>query len=58
VPSVSLRAEPRADLPAIASVEAGRVVERIDELGGWLRVETSAGERGWAPAEELFRLDR
>jgi len=34
------------------------VVERIDALGSWLRVETAAGERGWAPAEELFRLER
>lgn len=58
VPSVSLRAEPRTDLPVIASVEAGRTVERIDSLGGWLRVETAGGERGWAPAEELFPLER
>ena len=58
VPSVSLRAEPRNDLSSIASVDAGRTVERVDELAGWLRVETAAGERGWAPAEELFRLER
>lgn len=57
-PSVSLRAEPRAELPVIATVEAAGVVERIDALGSWLRVETAAGERGWAPAEELFRLER
>jgi tetratricopeptide (TPR) repeat protein len=57
-PSVSLRAEPRTDLPVVATVEAGGVVERIDALGGWLRVETPDGERGWAPAEELFRLER
>ena len=58
VPSVALRAEPRTDLPSISVLEAGRTAERIDALGGWLRVETAAGERGWAPAEELFRLER
>lgn len=57
-PSVSLRAEPRPELPTIAAPLTGSEVVRLDELDGWLRVEARGGERGWAPAEGLFLLVR
>ncbi len=57
-PSVGLSSEPRADLPAIASLAAETRVARIDALDGWLRVETEQGVRGWAPEGAFFGLRR
>ena len=57
-PTVTLRSEPRTDLPAIAVLDPGETVDRIDALPDWIRVTTSKGERGWAPAESMFSLLR
>ncbi|MEM7308184.1 MAG: SH3 domain-containing protein [Planctomycetota bacterium] len=57
-PRSSLRSEPRGNLPAIDALDAGDVAERIDELPGWVRLETRGGLRGWVPEDEVFRLRR
>jgi hypothetical protein len=50
---LELRAEPRADLPSLATVRPGVAVEVHGSLGGsWLRV--AIGDRiGYAPAATL-----
>lgn len=53
---VTLRSEPKPDLPALEHAPPGEVLERIDELPGWTRVETSAGRRGWLPATDVQAL--
>ncbi len=55
-PSVALRSEPRLELDATASVDAGEEVERIDALPGWTRVRSADGERGWLPDDAVFDL--
>jgi hypothetical protein len=39
------------------SLREGEVVPVLDTSGGWLRVEDSAGARGWARAADVRRLD-
>jgi tetratricopeptide (TPR) repeat protein len=56
--TASLRSEPRLELPATATAAPASVVERIDELPGWVRVETGGGEKGWMQEEALFALRR
>lgn len=56
--TVSLRSEPRLELPAVTTAAPGVVVERIDELPGWVRVETAAGEKGWLREDAVFSLSR
>ncbi|MEW6072136.1 MAG: SH3 domain-containing protein, partial [Planctomycetota bacterium] len=56
--SVSLRSEPDLDRPAIGALDPAAVVERIDALPGWVRVETSGGERGWVQEDAVFPLRR
>jgi len=55
---VTLRSEPKLDLPALEHAAPGEVLERLDELPGWIRVETSSGRRGWLPAADLQALAR
>ena len=56
-PAVGLRTEPRQALSPIAQLDPGDEVERIDELPGWVRVETTDGTRGWVPEPTVFALD-
>ena len=39
------------------SLREGEVVPVLDASGGWLRVEDSAGARGWARVSDVRRLD-
>jgi len=55
-PSVSLRAEPDLERPPRGQVQAGTVVERIDELPDWVRIESDVAGIGWVPAEAVFEL--
>ena len=55
-PSVSLRSEPSDERAPIGQITAGDVVERIDELGDWVRVVAPDGLRGWVPADSVFEL--
>ncbi len=41
-----------------AYLEPGEVVERIDTLGSWTRIQNPTGARGWLPTEDLFPLRR
>ena len=56
-PSIALRSEPRDDLPAVGLADAAAVLERIDALPGWVRVEDGEGVRGWVPEDAVFALD-
>jgi hypothetical protein len=49
-------ASPTAE--ATGSLREGEVVPVLDAAGDWLRVEDSAGARGWAHVEDVRRLDR
>lgn len=55
-PSVPLRAEPSLERSPIGQATAGEVVERIDTLGKWVRVELPDGIRGWVPDSSVFQL--
>ena len=55
-PSAPLRAEPKDERSPIGQVTAGDVVERIDRLGEWARIELEDGVRGWVPADAIFDL--
>lgn len=55
-PSVAMRAEPAEEHTPIAQLSAGVQVERVDELGQWVKVETDNGQRGWLPKEAAFDL--
>lgn len=54
----SVHSEPRAEAAVIGQLQPAAVVERIDRVPGWVRVDLGHGERGWAPADELFALVR
>ncbi len=56
--TLSLRSEPRLELPSTVAVEPAAVVQRIDELPGWVRVETGDHEKGWLQEEAVFALRR
>lgn len=43
---------------ATGSLREGEVVPILEASGGYLRIEDSAGARGWARAEDLRRLDQ
>lgn len=53
-----LRSEPSMDKATTAELTPGEVVERLDELDGWTRVEASGDRRGWVHSDELFSLER
>ena len=53
-----LVSEPRADLAPLGTIEPGLLLERIDALPGWVRVETAAGGRGWVPEGAVQALGR
>lgn len=52
----TVRSEPRADAAQLALLEPGEVAEHVDDLPGWVRLETPSGERGWARADDVLRL--
>ncbi|HED65616.1 MAG TPA: SH3 domain-containing protein, partial [Planctomycetes bacterium] len=56
-PEAAVRSEPRLELEAIASAPAGAEARRLDELGGWTRIELDDGTRGWVKSDALFPLD-
>ena len=56
LPAASLRTEPKDERSPIGLATAGDVVERIDELGDWVRVESPDGIRGWLPRASVFAL--
>ncbi|HUR29253.1 MAG TPA: SH3 domain-containing protein [Planctomycetota bacterium] len=55
---VAVQSEPRAASTKVALLPAGGRAERLEELAGWVRVASSAGERGWVPAETVLALRR
>lgn len=55
---VPLRAEPLEARPPIAELLPGAIVERIDGLPDWVRVERPDGSRGWVRAAAVFDLVR
>ena len=57
-PSVALRSEPRLSLSSTGKLLAGREVERLDELPGWVRVQDVEGQRGWVQESAVFELRR
>ena len=54
---VALRSEPDLDLPIILRVDGGDLVERRDQLPGWLRVR-SGGTLGWIEAQNVLAIDQ
>lgn len=57
-PAAALRSEPRPALEPIGQLAAGEQVRRIDELPGWVRVESADGARGWLSERAVFALER
>ncbi len=55
---VSLRAEPRNSATELDRIEAGLVLERRDELPGWIKLRHPDGRDGWIRAGASFSLDR
>lgn len=55
-PAAALRTEPGDEHTAVAQTAAGTIVEQIDELGDWVRLQTEFGERGWARRSSVFEL--
>ena len=55
---VPVTSEPRPAASKVALLAAGAQARRLEELAGWVRVETRAGERGWVPADAVFALRR
>jgi hypothetical protein len=49
-------ASPTAE--ATGTLREGEVVPVLESSGGWLRVESNAGARGWAHSADVWRLDR
>lgn len=55
---LALKSEPRADAATIAQGTTGALVERHDELPGWVAVQLEDGTRAWAAAADVFALRR
>lgn len=55
-PAAPMRAEPSLEMGPVGQATAGDVVEKVDELGEWARIETADGLRGWVPEESVFEL--
>jgi hypothetical protein len=55
---VPLRAEPLVERAVIGELAPGDVVERIDALPDWVRIERPDGLRGWVPRGATFELVR
>ena len=58
---LAVRSEPQSGLAAIAHLDPGTTVSRLDELEDWIRIKGSAQEGqivGWVPAGALFALER
>jgi len=53
-----VRSEPRMDATVIGNVAAGEEVERLDELPGWVKVESPDGTAGWIEERAAFALKR
>jgi len=52
----ALRSEPRVDAATVGRAEAAELVERIDELPGWVRLRTAENVHGWAEASSVLEL--
>ena len=55
---VEYRAEPLEERPSIGAVEPGAVVQALDALPDWIRIETVEGDRGWVSRGAVFELVR
>lgn len=55
---VTVGSEPRMAAPKVALLAAGARAQRIEQLAGWVRIETARGERGWVAADSVFALRR
>jgi len=53
-----VHAEARAAATGVGRVEPGDLVERVDALPDWIRVETRDGANGWVRKDALFALRR
>jgi hypothetical protein len=52
---VQLRAAPEDGAERVGSLQAGDVVNYLDELPGWTKIRVG-GEARWVPSEALFSL--
>lgn len=57
-PEVSLLDAASPTASVLTTLREGEVVPVLEESGPFLRVQDSSGARGWAPATDLWRLDR
>ncbi len=55
---VTVGSEPRVAAAKVALLSAGARAGRLEQLAGWVRVETERGERGWVAADTVFALRR
>jgi hypothetical protein len=51
-----LRSEPRVDAAAVGRADAAEIVERLDELPGWVRVRSAENVHGWTEATAVLDL--
>src|SRR5688500_9693774 len=49
--SLNLRQGPGSDQPGITELDKGTRVQRLDESGGWFRIQTDNGVVGWISAK-------
>ncbi len=55
---VTVCSEPRVAAAKVALLSAGARAERLEQLAGWVRIETEHGERGWVAEDTVFALRR
>ena len=55
---VTVASEPRVAAAKVALLSAGARAQRLEQLAGWMRVETEHGERGWMPVDSVLALRR
>ncbi len=58
VESVALRVSPHGRSSAVAALDAGQALLRLDQQRGWLLVRDPAGRLGWIPTVAVVAVDR
>ena len=56
--STPARAEPRADAKRLFDLSSGTIVEHLDELPGWVKIDTDGDGEVWVKAGTVFELAR
>lgn len=54
--NTSARSEPDSASKALLTLEKGQLVERVDELSGWIGVDTGDGRKVWLRESSVFDL--